>query len=82
MDGVPSYRVEQVRNWILEKESSIGKKMTNLPASLRAEMTETGIRFLWICDTNTRIKRYHAKVPLAPEGWPIDRERAHPCKKN
>ena len=41
MDGVPPYRVEQVRNWIFEKGILDWEEMTNLPTSLRAEMTET-----------------------------------------
>ncbi len=41
MDGVAAYRVEQVRNWIFEKGILDWKEMTNLPASLRAEMSET-----------------------------------------
>ena len=38
MDGVPAYRVEQVRNWIFEKGVLNWDEMTNLPASLRADM--------------------------------------------
>ncbi len=41
MDGVPPYRVEQVRNWVFEKGILDWEEMTNLPTSLRAEMTET-----------------------------------------
>ena len=40
MDGVPAYRVEQVRNWVFEKGILDWEEMTNLLASLRAEMTE------------------------------------------
>ena len=32
MDGVPSYRVEQVRNWVFEKGILDWEEMTNLPA--------------------------------------------------
>lgn len=38
MDGVPAYRVEQVRNWIFEKGVLNWEEMTNLPSSLRADM--------------------------------------------
>ena len=40
MDGVPAYRVEQIRNWVFEKGVLDWEKMTNLPASLRAELSE------------------------------------------
>jgi 23S rRNA (adenine2503-C2)-methyltransferase len=40
MDGVPAYRVEQIRNWIFEKGVLDWECMTNLPASLRAELTD------------------------------------------
>ena len=40
MDGVPAYRVEQVRNWVFEKGVLDWEEMTNLPASLRSEMSE------------------------------------------
>jgi 23S rRNA (adenine2503-C2)-methyltransferase len=40
LDGVPDYRVEQVRNWVFEKGVLDWEEMTNLPASLRAELSE------------------------------------------
>ena len=40
MDGVPAYRVEQIRDWVFEKGVLDWEQMTNLPASLRAELSE------------------------------------------
>ena len=40
LEGVPSYRVEQIRNWIFEKGVLEWEKMTNLPESLRAELSQ------------------------------------------
>jgi 23S rRNA (adenine2503-C2)-methyltransferase len=37
-DGLPSYRVEQIREWIFEKGILTFKDMTNLPGGLRQEL--------------------------------------------
>ena len=40
LEGLPSYRVEQIREWIFEKGILAFMDMTNLPGGLRQELTE------------------------------------------
>ena len=40
LDGLPSYRVEQIREWIFEKGILAFEDMTNLPGRLRHELAE------------------------------------------
>ena len=39
-EGVPNFRMEQVRDWIFEKGQLDWGKMSNLPKSLKEKLTE------------------------------------------
>lgn len=40
LEGAPAYRVEQIRNWIFEKGILDWEEMSNLPISLRDELSQ------------------------------------------
>ena len=47
LDGVPKYRREQLRRWIFEQGCFAWEEMTNLPKSLREELSKNGRFYLW-----------------------------------
>ena len=68
LDGLPSYRVEQIREWIFEKGILAFKDMTNLPGGLRQELAEKYDLTPMETAREQGLSRHNTKISLEVEG--------------